>query len=67
MTDRDEVVEIQNMSVVAETEKAFLVCNDQGRRAWIPKSVVWGASDLKVSGEKGTLTVKKWFARQTTF
>ena len=56
-------VKIGGVSVVKETEKAFLV-EAYGEQIWLPKSQMHQDSDDLAEGEIGTIIISKWIARQ---
>ena len=68
-------VEIQDLTWVAETEKAYLVRDPGGKEHWLPKSQV-SAIDFgaELPGKKGktekeiiSLTLPEWLAEKNKF
>lgn len=58
----DELFQIEDAELVAQTEKAILIKWD-GEETWIPRSVIEG-SDLEEKGDVGCVEVKTWFAKK---
>jgi hypothetical protein len=58
-------VTIENVTVVAETEKGLKV-EIRGVQKWIPKSVVLAESEVysKKNGGPGKLIIDEWFAEK---
>jgi hypothetical protein len=50
--------------VIRETAKALLVCLDDGREVWIPKSQIHDDSEIWKPGDAGTLVVNGWWAEK---
>ena len=63
---RDETVEIEDVTVEAETDRALLCVIDE-RQRWIPKSVVHEDSEVSEQGDQGTLVLLRWFAVKEGF
>lgn len=59
-----DCVERPDCTVMRETEKALLVRLADDREAWVPKSQLVEASDLKYDGDAGVLRVTRWYAEQ---
>jgi hypothetical protein len=59
-------VEIEDVLVVKETERAVLIKLDEGRgdQFWIPKSEIKDDSDAMEEGDVGTLVISEWLAEQ---
>ena len=62
----DETVEIDDVTVEAETDRALLCVIDEGQR-WITKSVVHEDSEVFEQGDQGTLVLFRWFAEKEGF
>lgn len=62
----DETVEIDDVTVEAETDRALLCVIDE-RQRWIPKSVVHEDSEVFEQGDQGTLVLFRWFAEKEGF
>ena len=60
-----ETVEIPDVKVLRESEKALLCKTPEGAEVWVPKSVVDDESEVKEVHDEGTLVVQKWFAKKT--
>ena len=58
---REEPVELDNVFVVRESEKALL-CNIENEEVWIPKSMLLDGSDVGEDGDTGTLVIPRWLA-----
>ena len=58
-----ETVEIEDVTVTAETELALL-CLIDDKQHWIPKSVVDEDSEVSADGETGTIVLLRWFAEK---
>ena len=59
----EETVELEDVSVEAETDLALL-CNIDDKRHWIPKSVVHEDSEVSSEGDTGTIVLQRWFAEK---
>lgn len=57
-----EGVDLKEVFIQHETKDALKVLLHDGRQVWIPKSQVHDDSDIWKKHEKGTLTIKSWFA-----
>jgi len=57
----EETVELEDVSVEAETDLALL-CNIDDKKHWIPKSVVHEDSEVSSEGDTGTIVLQRWFA-----
>jgi hypothetical protein len=61
-----QTVEIPNVTVVRETDKAILCqLEEDGEEVWVPQSLVDEASEVWKAKDEGTLVVPKWFAKKT--
>ena len=68
----NEVVNISNLTWVAETEKAYLIRDAKGKENWIPKSQIKAIEyGNEVPGKKGktekeilSLTMAQWLAEK---
>lgn len=58
-----EDVEVEDVEIIAETEKAIL-CVIDGKQHWIPQSQVRDDSEIWKKGDKGTLVISSWIAEQ---
>jgi len=58
---RNETVEIDDVFVKIETEKALL-CQIDEEEFWIPKSQIAEDSEVYKKNQTGTLTVARWLA-----
>jgi hypothetical protein len=58
-----ETVEIDDVTVEAETDLALLCVIDDKQR-WIPKSVVHEVSEVAGQGDTGTIVLLRWFAEK---
>jgi hypothetical protein len=58
-----DTVEIEDVTVKAETELALLCIIDDKQR-WIPKSVVHEESEVSADGDTGTIVLMRWFAEK---
>ena len=58
-----EDVEIEDVEVIAATEKAIL-CLIDGKQHWIPQSQIQPDSEVWKRGDKGTLVISRWIAEQ---
>ena len=58
-----ETVEIEDVTVTAETELALL-CLIDDKQHWIPKSVVDEESEVSAEGDTGTIVLLRWFAEK---
>lgn len=58
-----EKVQIQDVTVVRETEAALLV-NIEEEEFWIPKSQIDDDSEVYKMGTDGTLVISAWFAQK---
>ena len=56
-------IEIEDVEVIADTEKAIL-CVIEGKQHWIPQSQVREDSEVWKKGDKGTLIISRWIAEQ---
>jgi hypothetical protein len=54
----EETVELEDMSVEAETDLALL-CNIDDKKHWIPKSVVHEDSEVSSEGDTGTIVLQR--------
>jgi hypothetical protein len=62
--DPIETVEmIDDVKAIASTEKAVLVLIE-GEKYWIPLSVLGTDSEVRLTGDEGTLHVARWFAKK---
>ena len=59
----DETVEIDDVTVEAETGLALL-CIIDDKQIWIPKSVVHEDSEVSGEGDTGTIIVMRWFVEK---
>ena len=61
--DGDEPTEIGEYECVHETDKAILLKEDLAdeKGLWVPKSVLVDSA-VNEKGDRGEVTVKKWFA-----
>ena len=59
----DETVEIEDVTVEAETDLALL-CSVDDKKHWIPKSVVHEDSEVSSEGDTGTIVLMRWFAEK---
>ena len=59
----EETVELEDVSVEAETDLALL-CNIDEKKHWIPKSVVNEDSEVSSEGDTGTIVLQRWFAEK---
>ena len=62
--EEDETVEIEDVCVKAESDKAILVQFDDLDEIWIPKSQLAERSEVKAEGDSGTLVISRWIAEQ---
>jgi hypothetical protein len=58
-----DTVEIEDVTVKAETELALL-CIIDDKQHWIPKSVVHEESEVSAEGDTGTLVLLRWFGEK---
>jgi hypothetical protein len=58
-----ETVQIQNVTVVMEKEKALLV-EVEGEQIWIPKSQIHDDSEVYKADTEGTLVIPEWLAKE---
>ena len=58
-----ETVEIEDVTVEAETDLALL-CIIEEKQRWIPKSVVHEDSEVSGEGDSGTVIIMRWFAEK---
>jgi len=58
-----QTIEISDVEVKKETEKALLV-EIEGEEFWIPKSLIHDDSEVHSEDDKGTLVVPEWFAEK---
>ena len=66
MKDKDEGVELEVEEVKAVTKMALLIVVE-GINYWLPKSQIHKDSEMgdrAEKGDKGTITVKTWWAEQ---
>lgn len=66
---RDEEDQTHNMGegkITAETAKAILFEAD-GKKTWIPKSVIHDDSEVWEKGHEGPLIVKQWWAEKNGY
>lgn len=62
-----KTVEFEDVEVVKETERAFLVRLANGDEAWVPKSVIHDDSEVfeaEGDGASGTLVLPEWFVEK---
>ena len=59
----DDVVEFEDVTVKAETDKALL-CVIEGEETWIPKGQIHDDSEVHEKGTNGTLIISRWIAIQ---
>ena len=59
----DQTVEIDDVTVEAETDLALL-CIIDDKQHWIPKSVVHEDSEVSGEGDTGTIMLMRWFAEK---
>ena len=59
----EETVELEDVSVEAETDLALLY-NIDDKKHWIPKSVVHEDSEVSSEGDTGTSVLQRWFAEE---
>lgn len=57
-------VEIEDVEVLRETDKALLVSLDYGDEVWVPKSQISDNSEVYQDGDIGVLTVSPWWAHK---
>jgi len=58
-----EKVQIQNVTVKRDTEKALLVVIE-GEEFWIPKSQIDDDSEVYKADTEGTLVITEWIAKE---
>lgn len=58
-----ETVQIQNVTVIRDTEKALLV-EIEGEEVWIPKKMIDDDSEVYKIGTEGTLVIPLWLAEE---
>lgn len=62
---RDLTAEIQDCEAIAESDKALLIKTvGVSQERWVPKSQIMGTSEVLHRGQRGSLHVTQWFARQ---
>ena len=59
----EEKIELEDVTVEAETDLALLCMIDDKQR-WIPKSVVHEDSEVSEEGDTGTIVIMRWFAEK---
>ena len=59
----EQTVEIEDVTVEAETDLALL-CIIEEKQRWIPKSVVHEDSEVSGEGDTGTIMIMRWFAEK---
>jgi len=59
----EQTVELEDITVEAETDLALLCVIDDKQR-WIPKSVVHEDSEVSREGDSGTIVIMRWFAEK---
>ena len=59
----EQTVELEDITVEAETDLALLCIIDDKQR-WIPKSVVHEDSEVSSEGDSGTIVLMRWFAEK---
>jgi hypothetical protein len=63
MSLRNDPTEIENCTCVGEVAKAIRVTNhDTGTTEWFPRSLIEHDSDIRKTGDKGSLIVPRWIA-----
>ena len=67
MSFNNESYDLENASILRETEKAILVECDLASDLWIPKSQIHDDSEIWEVGEYGTLLVNQWWADKEGF
>lgn len=60
----DEWFDVDNSECKAETQKALCVVLPDGREEWFPKSQVSPESEVLSDGDRGTLSVSEWIAKE---
>jgi hypothetical protein len=61
-----DLVTIDDVEVIAETEKALLIF-DGDREEWVPRSQIGKTSDVHEKGDKGTILIPEWLAKEKGF
>jgi hypothetical protein len=60
----DEGAVVGECVAIHETEKALHVRLYDDEMAWVPKSQIHDDSEVWSNGQKGTLIVTEWYAKQ---
>ena len=64
MPDFKDKIRFEDVTVIAEIEKAILCDFGDGVKHWIPQSQVDDNSEIWHKGDKGTLIVSEWITEQ---
>jgi hypothetical protein len=57
-------VHLENVTIVRETDKAFLCLLDDGEETWIPKSQVADSDNYSAGDERITLSITDFIAKE---
>lgn len=60
----DPYQKLENVYITAETDKAFLLSNDNFQEQWVPKSIVKVASQFYGASFADEIEVREWFCKQ---
>ena len=60
----DDVYDLEDVSVIRESEKAICCKHEVHGEFWVPKSQIAPASEVYSAETSGTLVVKEWIARE---
>lgn len=58
----EQVIEVDFVELLHQTEQAILVRPENGEKIWIPKKWVSPETELFNKGDVGTLVVARWWA-----
>jgi hypothetical protein len=61
-----DLVTIDDVEVIAETGKALLIFDGE-HQEWVPRSQIGRASEVQEKGDKGSILIPEWLAKEKGF
>jgi hypothetical protein len=61
-----DLITIDDVEVIAETGRALLIF-DGNRQEWVPKSQIGRDSEVQEKGDKGSILIPEWLAKEKGF